>query len=162
VRSVRYWHKADIPTRSIRFVIAAPLPLALGIALDTYVAAGRAVQSPTTAVALAAAAIAALLGAWYDYRFGAGSFRNEDGFQQETCRNGGASHGCRESQRLLAGHRGTARRASLPLYCPRRPAPATTFMADLSPTKKNKTKALGVPADLMKAVGAGNTNREAA
>jgi Family of unknown function (DUF6328) len=49
------------------FVIAAPLPLALGIALDTYVAAGRAVQSPSNAVALAAAAIAALLGAWYAY-----------------------------------------------------------------------------------------------
>src|SRR5262249_13681369 len=47
--------------------VCAPLPLALGIALDTYVAAGPAVQSPSTAVALAAAAIAALLGAWYAY-----------------------------------------------------------------------------------------------
>lgn len=49
------------------FVIAAPLPLAFAIALDTYVAAGRAVQSPTTAVLLAAVAISALLGAWYGY-----------------------------------------------------------------------------------------------
>jgi hypothetical protein len=49
------------------FVVGAPLPLAFGIALDTYVAADRAVQSSTTAVALAAAAIGALLGAWYAY-----------------------------------------------------------------------------------------------
>jgi uncharacterized protein DUF6328 len=50
-----------------RFVIAAPLPLALAIALDTYVAADRAVQSPTVAVALAVAAIVALVGCWYVY-----------------------------------------------------------------------------------------------
>jgi Family of unknown function (DUF6328) len=49
------------------FVVAAPLPLAFGIALDTYVAAGRAVQSSITAVVLAIAAIGALLGAWYAY-----------------------------------------------------------------------------------------------
>jgi hypothetical protein len=49
------------------FVIVAPLPLAFAMALDTYVAAGRAVQSPTTAVLLAAAAIGALLGLWYAY-----------------------------------------------------------------------------------------------
>jgi hypothetical protein len=49
------------------FVITAPLPLALAIALDTYVAAGRALQSPTTAIALAVAAILALLGCWYVY-----------------------------------------------------------------------------------------------
>ncbi|HEV2626738.1 MAG TPA: DUF6328 family protein [Xanthobacteraceae bacterium] len=49
------------------FVIAAPLPLAFAIALDTYVAAGRAVQSPTTAVVLAVIAIGALLSAWYGY-----------------------------------------------------------------------------------------------
>jgi hypothetical protein len=49
------------------FVIAAPLPLALAIALDTYVAAGRAVQSPTVAIALAVAAIVALVGCWYVY-----------------------------------------------------------------------------------------------
>ncbi len=49
------------------FVTLAPLPLAFAIALDTYVAAGRAVQSPTTAIALASAAIVALLGAWYGY-----------------------------------------------------------------------------------------------
>ncbi len=49
------------------FVTLAPLPLAFAIALDTYVAAGRAVQSATVAVALAIAAIVALLGAWYGY-----------------------------------------------------------------------------------------------
>lgn len=48
-------------------MIAAPLPLAFAIALDTYVAAGRAVQSPTTAVVLAVIAIGALLSAWYGY-----------------------------------------------------------------------------------------------
>jgi hypothetical protein len=47
------------------FVIAAPFPLALGIALDTYVAAGRAVQSEVTALSLAAAAVIVLLGVWY-------------------------------------------------------------------------------------------------
>jgi Family of unknown function (DUF6328) len=49
------------------FVISAPLPLALAIALDTYVAAGRALQSPAAAIALAIAAIAVLLGCWYVY-----------------------------------------------------------------------------------------------
>jgi NAD/NADP transhydrogenase beta subunit len=49
------------------FVIAAPLPLAFAIALDTYVAAGRAVQSPTTALLLAGVAIGVLLGAWYAF-----------------------------------------------------------------------------------------------
>jgi hypothetical protein len=48
-------------------VIWAPLPLAFAIALDTYVAAGRALQSSATAIALAVAAIAALLGSWYIY-----------------------------------------------------------------------------------------------
>jgi hypothetical protein len=47
------------------FVIAAPLPLALGIAIDTYVAAGRAVQSDTVASVLAASALIVLLGVWY-------------------------------------------------------------------------------------------------
>jgi hypothetical protein len=59
------------------FVIAAPLPLALGIALDTYVAADRAVQSPATAVALAAVAIVALLGHGTPTRFGAGPLRTD-------------------------------------------------------------------------------------
>jgi hypothetical protein len=49
------------------FVIAAPLPLAIAIALDTYIAAGRAVDSKPIAFALAAVAIAALLGTWYAY-----------------------------------------------------------------------------------------------
>lgn len=47
------------------FVVAAPLPLAGGIALDTYVAAGRAVQSNTAAAGLAAAAVIVLFGVWY-------------------------------------------------------------------------------------------------
>ena len=47
------------------FVVAAPFPLALGIALDTYVAAGRAVQSEVAAFSLAAAAVIVLLGVWY-------------------------------------------------------------------------------------------------
>jgi hypothetical protein len=47
------------------FVVSAPLPLALGIALDTYVAAGLALQSEAVALLLAAAAIIILLGVWY-------------------------------------------------------------------------------------------------
>jgi hypothetical protein len=47
------------------FVIAAPFSLALGIALDTYVAVGRAVQSELAAFSLAAAAVIVLLGVWY-------------------------------------------------------------------------------------------------
>jgi hypothetical protein len=47
------------------FVVVAPLPLALGIALDTYVAAGRALQSDAGATLLAATALAVLLGFWY-------------------------------------------------------------------------------------------------
>jgi Family of unknown function (DUF6328) len=47
------------------FVVTAPLPLAFGIALDTYVAAGRALQSDAGALMLAAAALAVLLGFWY-------------------------------------------------------------------------------------------------
>lgn len=50
-----------------RFVIAAPLPLSFGIALDAYVAAGRALQSDSGAAVLAVAAITALLGFWYVY-----------------------------------------------------------------------------------------------
>jgi Family of unknown function (DUF6328) len=49
------------------FVITAPFPLAIAIALDTYVAAGQALQSPTTAIVLAIAAIVALVGCWYVY-----------------------------------------------------------------------------------------------
>ncbi len=49
------------------FLIAAPLPLACGIALDTYVAAGRALESEAAAAALAVTAIVVLLGAWYGY-----------------------------------------------------------------------------------------------
>jgi Family of unknown function (DUF6328) len=47
------------------FVVAAPLPLAFGIAFDTYVAVGRALQSDLGATILAAAAAVVLLGLWY-------------------------------------------------------------------------------------------------
>lgn len=49
------------------FVVAAPLPLAMGIALDTYVAAGRALKSERIAAGMAVAAIIVLLGTWYVY-----------------------------------------------------------------------------------------------
>jgi len=49
------------------FVVAAPFPLALGITLDTYVAAGRALDSGAGAVILAAAAALMLLSMWYIY-----------------------------------------------------------------------------------------------
>lgn len=49
------------------FVVAAPVPLALGIALDAYVAAGRALQSSAAAMALAAISIVVLLGCWYAF-----------------------------------------------------------------------------------------------
>lgn len=48
-------------------VIAAPLPLAFAIALDTYVAAGRALGSPSAAVALGTGTIIVLLSVWYGY-----------------------------------------------------------------------------------------------
>lgn len=51
------------------FVIAAPLPLAFGIALDTFVAAGRALSSGRAAAALALVAIVTLLGTWYVYPY---------------------------------------------------------------------------------------------
>jgi hypothetical protein len=47
------------------FVIAAPAPLALGIALDTYVAAGRALESTAGAAAMAITAAVVLFGLWY-------------------------------------------------------------------------------------------------
>ena len=49
------------------FVVLAPLPLAIGIALDTYVAAGRALQSGSVAAGMALAAIILLLATWYAY-----------------------------------------------------------------------------------------------
>lgn len=49
------------------FVVAAPLPLAFGIAFDAYVAAFRALDSTAAATILAAAALMALLGFWYAY-----------------------------------------------------------------------------------------------
>jgi hypothetical protein len=47
------------------FVVTAPMPLALGIALDAYVAAGRALSSPTAAMVLAGGSLLVLLGFWY-------------------------------------------------------------------------------------------------
>ena len=47
------------------FIIVAPLPLALGIALDAYVAAGRALSSPTAALVLALVSLVVLIGLWY-------------------------------------------------------------------------------------------------
>jgi hypothetical protein len=49
------------------FVVAAPLPLALGIALDTYVAARRALQSDIYAAVLAGFGVLFLLATWYGY-----------------------------------------------------------------------------------------------
>jgi hypothetical protein len=49
------------------FVIAAPAPLAAAIALDTYVAVRRALDSAPTALILAACALIVLLGLWYGY-----------------------------------------------------------------------------------------------
>ena len=49
------------------FIVAAPLPLAFGIALDTFVATGRALQSDRAASLLSLAAIVVLLGTWYVY-----------------------------------------------------------------------------------------------
>ena len=49
------------------FVVAAPLPLAFGIGLDSYVAAGRALQSEGAATILASGAVLVLLGMWYAY-----------------------------------------------------------------------------------------------
>jgi hypothetical protein len=49
------------------FVVAAPLPLAFGIAFDGYVAVLRALHSAAIAAALAVAAIIALLGFWYAF-----------------------------------------------------------------------------------------------
>ena len=51
------------------FVVAAPLPLAFGIGLDSYVAAGRALQSEVAATVLASGAVLVLLGMWYAYPF---------------------------------------------------------------------------------------------
>jgi hypothetical protein len=59
----------DFLTIGSVFVIAAPLPLALGIALDAYVAAGRALSSQTAALMLALVSLAVLLGFWYVFPF---------------------------------------------------------------------------------------------
>jgi hypothetical protein len=49
------------------FVIAAPLPLALGIALDTYVAIARALESNVAAASIAGMTVIVLTLLWYAY-----------------------------------------------------------------------------------------------
>jgi hypothetical protein len=49
------------------FVIAAPAPLALGIALDTFVASRRALDSDQAAVLLASVTLMVLFSLWYAY-----------------------------------------------------------------------------------------------
>jgi hypothetical protein len=49
------------------FVVAAPVALALGIAFDTYVAAGRALQSQPLAAGLAGISAVLLFGFWYAF-----------------------------------------------------------------------------------------------
>jgi hypothetical protein len=49
------------------FVIAAPVPLALGIAIDTFVASRRALDSDQAAVWLAALTLVLLFSLWYAY-----------------------------------------------------------------------------------------------
>jgi hypothetical protein len=51
------------------FVIAGPLPLALGVALDTYVATARALQSTPVAVSIAGLTAVLLMLLWYVYPF---------------------------------------------------------------------------------------------
>jgi hypothetical protein len=51
------------------FVIAAPLPIAVGIALDTYVAALRALRSAQGAIVVSVLVLLFLLGLWYAYPF---------------------------------------------------------------------------------------------
>jgi hypothetical protein len=49
------------------FVVTAPFPLAVGIALDIYVASGRALQSEVAALVLASFALLVFLGTWYAF-----------------------------------------------------------------------------------------------
>ena len=49
------------------FVIAAPAPLALGIAFDTFVASRRALDSDQGAFSLAGVTLLALFSLWYAY-----------------------------------------------------------------------------------------------
>jgi hypothetical protein len=49
------------------FVVAAPAPLALGIALDTYVASRRSLDSDVGGIAAAALSALVLFGLWYAY-----------------------------------------------------------------------------------------------
>jgi hypothetical protein len=49
------------------FVIAAPVPLALGIALDTYVATAHALESRMLGSLIAAATTVVLAALWYAY-----------------------------------------------------------------------------------------------
>jgi hypothetical protein len=58
---------ADFVRTGSLLLIAAPLPLAAGITLDTYVAVATALQSETTATILAIGAAVMLLALWYVY-----------------------------------------------------------------------------------------------
>jgi hypothetical protein len=49
------------------FVIVAPVPLALGITLDTYVAVRRALEADAPALLVAAVTLLMLMGLWYVY-----------------------------------------------------------------------------------------------
>ena len=49
------------------FIVAAPLPLALGIALDTYVAIARALESNLAAASIAGTTVIVLMLLWYAY-----------------------------------------------------------------------------------------------
>jgi PncC family amidohydrolase len=49
------------------FIVAAPLPLALGIALDTYVAIARALESNLAAASIAGTTVIVLTLLWYAY-----------------------------------------------------------------------------------------------
>ena len=57
----------DFVTIGSVFVIAAPVPLALGITLDTYVAARRSLESDAGALAAALFSALLLFGLWYAY-----------------------------------------------------------------------------------------------
>jgi membrane protein required for beta-lactamase induction len=49
------------------FVIAGPFPLALGVALDTYVATARALESTAAAASIAGLTAILLMLLWYAY-----------------------------------------------------------------------------------------------
>ena len=62
----RFARAADIAALVLVGLLLAP-SISFGIALDTFVAAGRALQSDRAAALLGLAAIVVLLGTWYMY-----------------------------------------------------------------------------------------------